>query len=98
LYFTFVHEDFDEFLNGFKSTEIGKHFEEKMLENNVEKKRKETIKSEESEYVLKEEEYFPNKNNNVYSSNNNNYEDEYNLIRNDNNEGKSYEMKNFDKK
>ena len=98
LYFTFVHEDFDEFLNGFKSTEVGKHFEEKMLENNVEKKRKETIKSEESEYVLKEEEYFPNKNNNVYSSNNNNYEDEYNLIRNDNNEGKSYEMKNFDKK
>lgn len=104
LYFTFVHEDFDEFLNGFKSTEVGKHFEEKMFENNFIdnniKKRKETIKSEESEYVLKEEEYFPNKNNNnVYSSNNNNYDDEYNLISNNNNNGgKSYEMKNFDKK
>ena len=106
LYFTFVHEDFDEFLNGFKSTEVGKNLEEKMLENvndnNNKNKRKETIQSEESEYVLKEEEYFPNKNNNVYSSNNNNYEDEYNLIRNNNNnnnnEGKSYEMTNFDKK
>ena len=106
LYFTFVHEDFDEFLNGFKSTEVGKNLEEKMFENvndnNNKNKRKETIQSEESEYVLKEEEYFPNKNNNVYSSNNNNYEDEYNLIRNNNNnnnnEGKSYEMTNFDKK
>jgi hypothetical protein len=106
LYFTFVHEDFDEFLNGFKSTEVGKNLEEKMFENvndnNNKNKKKETIQSEESEYVLKEEEYFPNKNNNVYSSNNNNYEDEYNLIRNNNNnnnnEGKSYEMTNFDKK